>query len=91
MNLLLTKEKAEIVYRKDAPTNPRGIPYAPFVDKVEDYVSSRAEVDGTMKSFQEMISSVSILRLHAVLLLISCVSTGSINSWKSTLSDGREA
>jgi len=43
---------------KDAPTNPRGIPYAPFVDKVEDYVSSRAEVDGTMKSFQEMISSV---------------------------------
>jgi len=26
------------------------------VDKVEDYVSSRAEVDGTMKSFQEMIS-----------------------------------
>ena len=41
---------------KDAQTNPRGIPYAPFVDKVEDYVSSRAEVDGTMKSFQEMIS-----------------------------------
>ncbi|KAL9029549.1 MAG: hypothetical protein Q9196_002229, partial [Gyalolechia fulgens] len=41
----------------DAATNPRGIPYAPFVDKVEDYVSSRAEVDGTMKSFQEMISS----------------------------------
>ena len=40
----------------DAQTNPRGIPYAPFVDKVEDYVSSRAEVDGTMKSFQEMIS-----------------------------------
>jgi len=43
---------------KDAATNPRGIPYAPFVDKVEDYVSSRAEVDGTMKSFQEMISLV---------------------------------
>ena len=43
---------------KNTPTNPRGIPYAPFVDKVEDYVSSRAEVDGTMKSFQEMISSV---------------------------------
>ena len=43
-------------YSKDAPTNPRGIPVAPFVDKVEDYVSSRAEVDGTMKNFQEMIS-----------------------------------
>lgn len=45
-----------IWHRKDAPTNPRGIPFAPFVDKVEDYVSSRSEVDGTMKSFQEMIS-----------------------------------
>ena len=45
-----------IHYSKDATTNPRGIPYAPFVDKVEDYVSSRAEMDGTMKSFQEMIS-----------------------------------
>lgn len=44
------------VTSKDAATNPRGIPVAPFVDKVEDYVSSRAEVDGTMKSFQEMIS-----------------------------------
>ena len=43
---------------KDTATNPRGIPYAPFVDKVEDYVSSRAEVDGTMRSFQEMISYV---------------------------------
>ncbi|KAL9003770.1 MAG: hypothetical protein Q9188_003375 [Gyalolechia gomerana] len=48
---------ASIHHFKDAATNPRGIPYAPFVDKVEDYVSSRAEVDGTMKSFQEMISS----------------------------------
>ncbi len=59
-----------ILYSKDAPTNPRGIPYAPFVDKVEDYVSSRAEVDGTMKSFQEMISylfaprRISLLRLN---------------------------
>ena len=44
---------------KDAtPTNPRGIPQAPFVDRVEDYVSSRAEVEGTLKSFQEMISCV---------------------------------
>lgn len=41
---------------KNVASNPRGIPHAPFVDKVEDYVSSRAEVDGTMKSFQEMIS-----------------------------------
>jgi hypothetical protein len=39
-----------------APTNPRGIPYAPFVDKVEDYVTSRADVEKTLKKFQEMIS-----------------------------------
>ncbi|KAL2117435.1 hypothetical protein VTJ04DRAFT_7095 [Mycothermus thermophilus] len=42
---------------KDAtPTNPRGIPYAPFVDKVEDYVSSRADVEPTLRRFQEMIA-----------------------------------
>jgi len=43
---------------KDAPSNPRGIPYAPFVDNVEDYVTSRADVEGTLKTFQEMISYV---------------------------------
>ncbi|KAL2135183.1 hypothetical protein VTI74DRAFT_9500 [Chaetomium olivicolor] len=42
---------------KDAtPSNPRGIPYAPFVDKVEDYVSSRADVEPTLRRFQEMIA-----------------------------------
>ncbi|TKA72489.1 hypothetical protein B0A49_08541 [Cryomyces minteri] len=49
---------------KDAPTNPRGIPYAPFVDKVEDYVSSRAEVEGTLKSFQEMISKYQFMEVN---------------------------
>jgi hypothetical protein len=50
---------ANIFSRKDAAsTNPRGIPYAPFVDKVEDYVTSRADVETTLKSFQEMISYV---------------------------------
>jgi hypothetical protein len=44
--------------RSDPVTNPRGIPTAPFVDKVEDYVNSRAEVERTIKNFQEMISSV---------------------------------
>ncbi|GAB7361207.1 hypothetical protein MBLNU230_g1270t1 [Neophaeotheca triangularis] len=39
-----------------AATNPRGIPYAPFVDKVEDYVTTRADVEGALKNFQEMIS-----------------------------------
>lgn len=42
-----------------APTNPRGIPYAPFVDKVEDYVTSRADVEKTLKKFQEMIAYAS--------------------------------
>lgn len=37
-------------------TNPRGIPYAPFVDRVEDYVATREEVEPTLRSFQEMIS-----------------------------------
>lgn len=41
-----------------AATNPRGIPYAPFVDKVEDYVTTRADVEATLKSFQEMIAYV---------------------------------
>ncbi|CAF9927787.1 MAG: peptide chain release factor 1 [Alectoria fallacina] len=49
---------------KDAPTNPRGIPHAPFVDKVDDYVSSRTEVDGTMKSFQEMISKYQFMEAN---------------------------
>ncbi|KAL9630666.1 MAG: hypothetical protein Q9164_006307 [Protoblastenia rupestris] len=49
---------------KDAATNPRGIPYAPFVDKVEDYVSSRADVDQTMKSFQEMISKYQFMEVN---------------------------
>ena len=40
--------------------NPRGIPTAPFIDKVEDYVSSGDQVESTLKSFQEMISSVSL-------------------------------
>lgn len=56
---VLVFEADERIYSaasKDAPTNPRGIPYAPFVDRVEDYVSSRADVEGALKSFQEMIS-----------------------------------
>ncbi|KAI7784233.1 prefoldin subunit 3 [Diaporthe eres] len=41
---------------KDTPTNPRGIPYAPFVDRVEDYVTSRADTEPTLRKFQEMIA-----------------------------------
>ncbi|KAK5995670.1 Prefoldin subunit 3 [Cladobotryum mycophilum] len=49
---------------KDAPTNPRGIPYAPFVDKVEDYVSSREDVEPTLRSFQEMISKYQFMEAN---------------------------
>ena len=75
---------------KDAATNPRGIPYAPFVDKVEDYVSSRAEVDGTMKSFQEMISYVTAM-LRAQPKLIRPRRPGNSNSWKSIRRDEKQA
>jgi len=45
-------------------TNPRGIPQAPFVDKVEDYVSSRQEVEKTLRDFQEMISKYQFMELN---------------------------
>lgn len=67
-----------IAYSKDTATNPRGIPFAPFVDKVEDYVSSRAEVDGTMKSFQEMISYGCNLNVP----LAAHREAANTNSWK---------
>ncbi|KAI9892581.1 MAG: peptide chain release factor 1 [Vezdaea aestivalis] len=47
-----------------APANPRGIPFAPFVDDVEDYVSSRAEVEPTLKKFQEMISKYQFMEVN---------------------------
>lgn len=43
---------------KAVATNPRSIPQAPFVDKVEDYVTSRQDVEPTLRRFQEMISWV---------------------------------
>ncbi|KIL91712.1 hypothetical protein FAVG1_05329 [Fusarium avenaceum] len=50
---------------KDAtPTNPRGIPYAPFVDKVEDYVTTRDDVEPTLRSFQEMISKYQFMEMN---------------------------
>ncbi|KAL1884115.1 hypothetical protein VTK73DRAFT_6784 [Phialemonium thermophilum] len=50
---------------KDAtPSNPRGIPYAPFVDKVEDYVASRSEVEPTLRSFQEMIAKYQFMEAN---------------------------
>lgn len=55
-------------------TNPRGIPYAPFVDRVEDYVATRADVEPTLRSFQEMISLVSPRTCLAKLASVKCAS-----------------
>ncbi|GAB7346171.1 hypothetical protein MBLNU457_4913t1 [Dothideomycetes sp. NU457] len=56
---------AEVAKEKDStPTNPRGIPIAPFVDRVEDYVSNREEVESTLKSFQEMISKYQFMEVN---------------------------
>ncbi|KAF4126043.1 Prefoldin subunit [Geosmithia morbida] len=62
---MATKGKETVSGPKDAtPTNPRGIPYAPFVDKVEDYVASREDVEPTLRSFQEMISKYQFMEAN---------------------------
>jgi len=45
-------------------TNPRGIPVAPFIDNVSDYVSSREEVEPTLRNFQEMISKYQFMEVN---------------------------
>ncbi|CRG85683.1 Prefoldin subunit 3 [Talaromyces islandicus] len=52
------------VQKSGEGTNPRGIPIAPFVDNVSDYVTSRSEVEGTLKSFQEMISKYQFMEMN---------------------------
>lgn len=47
-----------------APGNPRGIPTAPFVDNVADYVSTREDVEPTLRSFQEMISKYQFMEVN---------------------------
>ncbi|KAI0844037.1 Prefoldin, subunit 3 [Daldinia vernicosa] len=65
MSAMSAKGK-EAVAQKDvgATTNPRGIPQAPFVDKVEDYITSRDDVQSTLRSFQEMISKYQFMELN---------------------------
>jgi prefoldin subunit 5 len=50
--------------KSDAPTNPRGIPFAPFVDAVSDYCTTRAEVEPTLKSFSEMIQKYQFMEVN---------------------------
>ncbi|KAL1595549.1 peptide chain release factor 1 [Nothophoma quercina] len=49
---------------QQAETNPRGIPRAPFVDRVEDYVTDRSEVESTINSFKEMISKYQFMQAN---------------------------
>ncbi|KAI1659524.1 Prefoldin, subunit 3 [Daldinia decipiens] len=58
------KGKEPAAQKDGATTNPRGIPQAPFVDKVEDYVTSRDDVQSTLRSFQEMISKYQFMELN---------------------------
>jgi hypothetical protein len=37
---------------------------APFIDNVSDYVSSREEVEPTLRSFQEMISKYQFMEVN---------------------------
>ncbi|KAM0667923.1 hypothetical protein ACQRIT_002792 [Beauveria bassiana] len=62
---MASKEKQPAAGGKGGTTtNPRGIPTAPFVDKVEDYVSSRDQVEGTLQSFQELISKYQFMEMN---------------------------
>ncbi|CAM1503853.1 Fc.00g014440.m01.CDS01 [Cosmosporella sp. VM-42] len=62
---MATQVKGKAASSKDVtPSNPRGIPYAPFVDKVEDYVSTRDDVEPTLRSFQEMISKYQFMEAN---------------------------
>ncbi|KAK9460600.1 Prefoldin subunit-domain-containing protein [Lipomyces oligophaga] len=46
--------------------NPRGIPQAPFVDVVEDYVRSRDQVESILQSFQEMLSKYKYMEMSTL-------------------------
>ncbi|KAK9480206.1 Prefoldin, subunit 3 [Lipomyces japonicus] len=46
--------------------NPRGIPQAPFVDVVDDYVKSREQVEPILQSFQEMLSKYKYMEMSTL-------------------------
>ncbi|BFZ59262.1 hypothetical protein YB2330_000268 [Saitoella coloradoensis] len=47
-------------------SNPRGIPQAPFVEKVEEYVSTYDEVDPTLKKFQETVAKYKFMEVNVL-------------------------
>ncbi|KAJ3292265.1 hypothetical protein HK104_005425 [Borealophlyctis nickersoniae] len=46
-------------------TNPRGIPKAPFVAKVEEYMGA-GETEATLRKFQEMIAKYKYMENHTL-------------------------
>ncbi|KAK9475435.1 Prefoldin subunit-domain-containing protein [Dipodascopsis tothii] len=46
--------------------NPRGIPQAPFVERVEDYVQSREQVEPILQAFQEMLSKYKYMEMSTL-------------------------
>ncbi|KAI9339362.1 Prefoldin subunit-domain-containing protein [Obelidium mucronatum] len=45
-------------------TNPRGIPKAPFIDNVDQFVGSAENVESTLRKFQEMIAKYKTMEGH---------------------------
>ncbi|KAF3923527.1 hypothetical protein ABW21_db0209647 [Orbilia brochopaga] len=45
-----------ITCRAETKTNPRGIPEAPFIENVEDFVTSKQEIEPAIRKFSEMIA-----------------------------------
>ncbi|KAK9495420.1 Prefoldin subunit-domain-containing protein [Lipomyces doorenjongii] len=46
--------------------NPRGIPQAPFIEVVEDYVRNRDQVQSVLQSFQEMLSKYKYMEMSTL-------------------------
>ncbi|KAI5801414.1 prefoldin subunit 3 [Peziza echinospora] len=55
---------AEVASKSEAQSNARGIPVAPFVDRVEDYITTRADVEPALRKFQEMISKYQFMEVN---------------------------
>lgn len=49
---------------KETSCHQRGIPVAPFVDKIEDYVTSREQVEPTLKQFQKLIAKYQFMEIN---------------------------
>ncbi|KAK6359625.1 hypothetical protein TWF696_000771 [Orbilia brochopaga] len=51
-----SKETSVAGNNQDSKTNQRGIPEAPFIENVEDFVTSKQEIEPAIRKFSEMIA-----------------------------------